>query len=260
MNKTYDVIIGGAGPVGLFLACELGMAGISVLVLEQETKISSPLKAMPLGMRGLNTLSIEAFYRRGLIGKIFDPGEERPTNIVKTSSFQFGGHFAGIMVDANKLDLSRWKYRLPGPSLLPGATNPERLTTVLPERAENLGVTILRSGVTGLTQDSDAVTVQSSVRSFRGKYLVGCDGGRSTIRKASGFEFVGTDPEFTGYATLCELDNSEKLKPGFQVTPWGMYIFVNQGHFFVVDFDGGTFDRAMQATAPTSTRHWARKV
>ena len=63
----YDVIIAGAGPVGLLLACELRLAGVSVLVLEKMADPNSPLKGGPTGGRGLNIPSIEVFYRRGLL-------------------------------------------------------------------------------------------------------------------------------------------------------------------------------------------------
>ena len=64
---VYDVVIAGGGPVGLFLACELQLAGMSVLVLERMEDHRSPLKAGWMGMRGLNFPSVEAFYRRGLL-------------------------------------------------------------------------------------------------------------------------------------------------------------------------------------------------
>ena len=63
----YDVVIAGAGPVGSLLACELRLAGVSVLVLEKMPDPNSPLKGGPTGGRGLNIPSIEAFYRRGLL-------------------------------------------------------------------------------------------------------------------------------------------------------------------------------------------------
>lgn len=69
----YDVVIAGAGPVGLFLACELRLADLSVLVLEQAEDPSSPLKRLPFGMRGLSAPTIEAFYRRGLLNNIATP-------------------------------------------------------------------------------------------------------------------------------------------------------------------------------------------
>ncbi|MGN6091551.1 MAG: FAD-dependent monooxygenase, partial [Luteibacter jiangsuensis] len=66
-SHPIDVVVAGAGPVGLFLACELGLAGLSVTVLEQAGDPHSPLKRLPLGMRGLSVSTIEAFYRRGML-------------------------------------------------------------------------------------------------------------------------------------------------------------------------------------------------
>lgn len=249
MSQLYDVIIVGAGPIGLFLACELGLAHASVLVLEQDLSPESPWKVAPLGYRGLNTLSVEALYRRGLLSKFFDPSK-RATSFQKTPGFQFGGHFAGIMLDANKLDLTRWKYRLPGPALVPGPTTLERVETTLAERAESLGVTIVRGhGVTKIVeQDDDSVTVEAGEnRSFRGKWLVGCDGGRSVIRKAAGFNFVGTEAKFTGYAVKCDFDHPEKLNQGFHTTKTGMYI-IGLGTLHLVDFDDAAFDRTQEIT------------
>ncbi|KAK1772062.1 FAD binding domain-containing protein [Phialemonium atrogriseum] len=251
MSQPYDVIIAGAGPIGLFLACELRLAGASVLVLERDPRPESPFKVEPLGFRGINTVSIEGFYRRGLLNKVFDPSE-RSSFFQKQPGFKFGGHFAGMMFNANKLELDRWKYRLQGPALLPGPTTIERIETALTERAESLGVTILRGhGVTEIAaQDDDSVTVEAGEnQSFRGKWLVGCDGGRSTVRKAAGFDFVGTEAKFTGYAVECELDHSEKLKPGFNATNTGMYVFGGPAGFVhLVDFDGAAFDRTQEIT------------
>jgi 2-polyprenyl-6-methoxyphenol hydroxylase-like FAD-dependent oxidoreductase len=69
----YDVLIAGAGPVGLFLACELRLGGLSILVLEQAEDPRSPLKRLPFGMRGLSAPTIEAFYRRGLLDDVAAP-------------------------------------------------------------------------------------------------------------------------------------------------------------------------------------------
>src|SRR5262252_8697530 len=69
-GMAYDVVIAGGGPVGLFLACELGLAGVSVLVLEQMEDPHSPLKESWMGMRGLNFPSVEAFYRRGMLEEV----------------------------------------------------------------------------------------------------------------------------------------------------------------------------------------------
>ncbi|HBS56840.1 MAG TPA: FAD-dependent oxidoreductase, partial [Stenotrophomonas sp.] len=63
----YDVVIAGAGPVGLFLAAELAQGGAQVLVLEQSAEADTPLKRLPFGLRGLNAPTLEALDRRGLL-------------------------------------------------------------------------------------------------------------------------------------------------------------------------------------------------
>ena len=252
MTKLYDVVIAGAGPVGLFLACELRLAHASVLVLERDNKSDSPWKDPALGRRGMNTLSTEHFYRRGLLNSLFNSGE-RPLAFQTKPGFQFGGHFAGIPVNANKLDLSRHKYLFNGPSLIPALTSINTVEEVLTERAESLGVTIIRNdGLTKISeQDDNSVTVEAGEDgTFKGRWLVGCDGGRSTVRKAAGFDFVGTEATFTGYAAKCEWDHPERLKPGFHHSKNGFYITVGPGILYLTDFDGGAFDRSQPITQP----------
>ncbi|KAI1408732.1 monooxygenase [Hypoxylon sp. FL1857] len=247
MSNSYDVIVAGAGPIGLFLACELKMANVSVLVLERDATPESPWKAEPLGLRGLNTVSLESFYRRGMLDKV--ASRDRPDFFKKGPGFQFGGHFAGMLLNANKLEMSRYKYRLPGPALVPNGSTMQKVEKALTERAESLGATILRGkGVTGVSQDDDSVTVEAGGETFHAKWLVGCDGGRSTVRKTAGFDFIGTDPECTGYAFWAELDHPEKLKPGFQPSVGGMYIVGHLGNMYLLDFDGGAFHRTKEIT------------
>lgn len=249
MSTHYDVIIAGAGPIGLFLACELGLRSASVLVLERDARPKSLWKVEPLGVRGLNTSSVESLYRRGLLGKLFEL-ETRPLSYQKRPGFQFGGHFAGVMLDANKFELDRWKYRLPGPALLGGATTIDELERLLSEHAVTLDIDIRRGcGVTNIdTQDANSVRVEAGDLSFHCKWLVGCDGGRSMVRKLAGFDFVGTDPQLTGYAVSCDWDHPEKLKPGFHVTDKGMHIIRPPNALYMMDFDGGAFNRTSEIT------------
>ncbi|KAJ9627989.1 hypothetical protein H2203_003208 [Taxawa tesnikishii (nom. ined.)] len=251
MDNSFDVIIAGAGPVGLFLACELALAGVSALVLERETSPESPdpWKNGQLGRRGLQPPSVEAFYRRGMLKKLVGDSEDRPNKPEKTpGKFQFVGHFAGLMLDANKVDFSRWKYHLPGPAFLPAPSTSGHVEAVLFERAQILGVPVLRgTGISHFSDEGETVKVQAGDQEFTAKWLVGCDGGRSFVRKAAGIEFAGTDAEFTGYIAMCELDKPELLKPGFQHTKNGMYIKAGPNNYYAIDFDMG-WDRSQEVT------------
>jgi 2-polyprenyl-6-methoxyphenol hydroxylase-like FAD-dependent oxidoreductase len=256
---VYDVVIAGAGPVGLFLACEVGLRGLSTLVLERMESPQSPLKASWMGMRGLNFPSVEAFYRRGMLPEVrrsslaWMDAADAPgfrLNNAPSSGPRFAGHFAGIMLDASKIDFSGQKYVVPGPGTTGGLVSLEGIEEVLAERAEKLGVIIKRGmTVTDFTESQDTVLVQAGDSTFEAKWLVGCDGGRSTVRKVAGFEFAGTDPELTGYTASVEIADPEKLRPGFNLTKTGMYIHgPGPGRIGMLDFDDATFDRTQEIT------------
>jgi 2-polyprenyl-6-methoxyphenol hydroxylase-like FAD-dependent oxidoreductase len=98
-----------------------------------------------------------------------------------------------------------------------------------------------------LASDAD-VAVHAGGETFHGRWLVGCDGGRSSIRKAGGFEFVGTDPEFTGYSVEVEVADPQALRPGRHYTPAGMYTYARAGTIAMVEFDGGAFHRIQPIT------------
>jgi 2-polyprenyl-6-methoxyphenol hydroxylase-like FAD-dependent oxidoreductase len=251
-SKIYDVVVAGAGPVGLFLACELRLAGVTVLVLEQAEDSHATLKGLPFGIRGLSAPTIEAFYRRGLLGDIEQP---RPSSDHSRSAGvpaphwmnqrrRPGGHFAGIQFFLDNVEPSKWPYRLPSPAGTNMATTMERTEGVLSARAQSLGVEIKRGvAVDGFDQPADRVTVRAGGNTFTGRWLVGCDGGRSNVRKAGGFKFTGTEPEFTGYSVEVELLDSDKLATGRHYTPTGMYTYQAPGTIAMVDFDGGAFHR-----------------
>jgi 2-polyprenyl-6-methoxyphenol hydroxylase-like FAD-dependent oxidoreductase len=166
----YDVIIAGAGPVGLFLACELRLRQLSVLVLEQLEDPRSPLKRLPFGMRGLWGPSIEAFYRRGLLDQIAAQpraddkaaGPPRPGSMAPGSQRRGpAGHFAGIQFDYSNIDSSRWTYRLPGPADTQLGSEMEHLERVLSAHALSVGVEIERGhGVEGFEASNDEITVR----------------------------------------------------------------------------------------------------
>jgi 2-polyprenyl-6-methoxyphenol hydroxylase-like FAD-dependent oxidoreductase len=262
---VYDVIIAGAGPVGLFLACELRLAKLSVLVLERLEDPHSPLKRLPFGMRGLSGPSIEAFYRRGLLDQIASPRRAddgapgQPSSGSMASGPQRrgpGGHFAGIPFDSSNIDSSRWTYRLPGPANTHLGVEMEHLERVLAAHALSIGVEIHRGhGVDGFEAANDEVTLHAGGDRVRARWLVGCDGGRSTVRKEGGFEFVGTEPEFTGYSVQVDIADPSMLPLGrhhtflpFLKGTTGVYTQWQPGTIAIVDFDGGAFHRTQPIT------------
>jgi 2-polyprenyl-6-methoxyphenol hydroxylase-like FAD-dependent oxidoreductase len=159
------------------------------------------------------------------------------------------GHFAGIQFDYRNIDSSRWRYRLPGPADTQLGSEMEHLERVLAAQALSVGVEIQRGhGVEGFDFSNDEITVRAGEQRVRARWLVGCDGGRSTIRKQGGFEFVGTEPEFTGYSVQVEIADPEKLPLGRHSTPTGMYTQWQPGVIAMVDFDGGAFHRTQPVT------------
>ncbi|MEN0053308.1 MAG: FAD-dependent monooxygenase [Mucilaginibacter sp.] len=242
-QPIYNAIISGAGPVGLFLACELALAKCSVLILEKANDAYSPLKQLPFGIRGLSAPTIEALYRRGLLQELeIRKRLKNPhLNAIQGPRRQVG-HFAGIPFHEGDVDTTQWMYRLPGSTETSLISEMEELETVLTRRAETLGVQIRHGvSVTGFTQTDNGVTVQSGDLSFQAQWLVGCDGSRSVVRKVGGFDFAGTEPEFTGYTAKVDIADPQKLSPGRVVTSTGMYIQSQPGYVVIQDFDNGAF-------------------
>ncbi|WP_458091025.1 FAD-dependent oxidoreductase [Streptomyces malaysiensis] len=252
----YDVIIAGAGPVGLFLANELALSGCSVLVLERDREPSSPLKALPLGMRGLTAASAETFYRRGLLEAMVKASGVTAEKVgadpeaIEAPAPREVSHFAGMTLDAADIDAAALPFRLPSPAMEGFMTSLEAVGAVLSERAAALGVEIVRGApVTAVAQDDEAVVVTAGGTEHRARWLVGCDGGRSAVRELTGFDFVGTEPLFTGYVAHATFADPQRLPLGFNLTPTGMYLRTPfEGHLGMMDFDGGTFDRSRPLT------------
>lgn len=248
----HDVLIVGAGPVGLFLACELGLAGCSVLVLEREPEPGSPWRAHPLGSRGLSPGSAEAFHRRGMLHPLLEASgvHDQGVDADGPSPPRGVGHFAGIMLDPAGVDLAALPFRLPGPAADGLFTNLEAVETVLAERADKLGVEIRRGvTVTDVVQDDESVVAHTGEQAYAARWLVGCDGGRSAVRGRAGFAFVGTEPQFTGYVMVAEVTGPDELPRGVHLTPQGMYLRLSDEHIGMMDCDGGAYDRTRQPTA-----------
>ncbi|CAI9120624.1 FAD-dependent monooxygenase [Brytella acorum] len=243
---TCDVLIIGAGPVGLFLACELALAGCSVQILEQASDASTSLKRAPFGLRGLSVATMEIFDRRGLLMPLKARIPER--DIASAASWmrqtrQPAGHFAGIDFFMDQIDQTQWAHRLPS-TISPMAADLESIEAVLKDRALTLGVVVSYGiSVSEIHATDKDVSVRADDKVFRGNWLVGCDGGRSSVRKAAGFGFTGTDPEFTGYFARVELADPRILPAGHHDTPTGTYIFDPPDMIRMVEFDEGVCHR-----------------
>jgi len=250
----HEVIISGAGPVGLFLACELALAKCSVLILEKAEDPHTPLKQLPFGIRGLSAPSIEALDRRGLLDQLeLHKRLKNPHVNAGTGARRQVGHFAGIPFHEGDIDPTHWRYRLPSSTDTSLVSEMAELEAVLTRRALALGVEIKRGlAVTDFQQTEHGVTVHHGQQAFEARWLVGCDGSRSVVRKLGGFEFAGTEPEFTGYTARVEIADPEKLKPGRNLTATGMYLQSQPGYLMIQDFDGGAFHGSDQ---PITVEH-----
>lgn len=255
-QDIYDVVIAGAGPVGLFLACELRLFKLSVLVLERAETPHAPLKRLPFGMRGLSAPTLETLDRRGLLDEVIEAARADPI-ADKTATIPHwmqqprrpAGHFAGIEFHHGDIDTSKWPYRLSGSADTSMAVAVETLETVLARRAGATGCEIRRGLSADAFHESDgAVTVHAGGNTFRGRWLVGCDGGRSAIRKAGCFDFVGTGPEFTGYSVEVDIAEPDTLPPRPTLHIDGHVHLCAARH----DCDGGIRRRSV---SPPSPRH-----
>lgn len=166
----FDVIIAGCGPTGAILAAELRLHDVRVLVLEKETEPVSFVRVV-----GLHIRSIELMAMRGLLERILEHGRQRPA----------GGFFAAITKPAPKGLDSAHAYLL-------GIPQPV-INHLLEEHAIELGAQVRRGcPVAGFEQDDEGVTVElSDGKQLRSRYLIGCDGARSTVRKLLGVGFPG---------------------------------------------------------------------
>jgi len=188
-TPEHAVVIAGGGPTGMALAAELMLAGIDAVVVERRT--GHELESSRAG--GLHARTIEVFDQRGVADRFLAAGE----------AMQIVG-YSQIPLDLSDFP-SRHPYGL--------ALWQSHIERIMGEWIAELGVAMLRGReVVGLTQDDDGVDVAlGDGTALRARYVVGCDGGRSLVRKAAGIDFPGTDPTMSWILAEVEMDEEPEL-------------------------------------------------
>ena len=190
--SEHAVVIAGGGPTGMMLAAELTLAGTDVLIVERRPSF----RLESSRSRGLHSRTIEVLDQRGVVDRFLAEGEAMQVQA-----------FAGVRMDISDFP-TRHNY---GMALLQS-----HFERILAGWLDELGVPFLRERqVTGFTQDGSGVDVTlSDGTSLQAQFLVGCDGGRSVVRKAAGIEFAGWDP--TTRWIIAEVEMEEKPEFGLR--------------------------------------------
>ena len=192
--SEHAVVIAGGGPTGLMLAGELALAGVDVAIFER--RASQDVAGMRAG--GLHSRTIEMLDQRGIADRFISQG----------TVYKGALGFSMIRLDHSDFP-TRYNYAL--------GLWQSHIERILADWVHELKAPIhYGNSVTGFAQDERGVDVQlSDGKSLRAQYLVGCDGGRSTIRKTAGIEFPGSDP--TTSALIAEVELAE------EPNEWGIH-------------------------------------
>jgi 3-(3-hydroxy-phenyl)propionate hydroxylase len=199
--KEHAVVIAGGGPTGLMLAGELALAGVDVAIVERRP--NQELAGWRAG--GLSSRTLEVFDQRGIVERFLAEGQRA----------QVAG-FATMHFDISDFP-TRHNYGL--------ALRQKHVERILAGWISELAVPIYRNReLTNFAQDDTGVTIElSDGASLQASYLVGCDGGRSLVRKVAGIEFRGWDA--TTSSILAEAEMAEEPPLGIHHTAHGIHAF-----------------------------------
>ncbi|MFJ4006566.1 FAD-dependent monooxygenase [Streptomyces sp. NPDC090023] len=258
----HDVVVVGAGPVGLMLACELRTAGVSVVVLDRLARADPAIRAGSIG-----PLAVEALRRRGFEKELLAAEQDTLARYAEMAAATADGageettspreHFAGL----DKIDSSRYE----GAGRRRMRVEQPTLVEILLRGAEALGVEVRREhDVVEVRQDSAGVVVTAETPGGRhevpGRYVVGCDGGDSAVRRLTGFDFLGTPATVTGRRGVVELADPSALSPGFEYGPGGVLVYgLGVNRVATLEFDGPPED-VMRPLTTAELRESVRRV
>ena len=195
----HAVVIAGGGPTGLMLAGELALAGVDVAIVER--RANQELIGHRAG--GLHARTIEVFDQRGIAERFLSQGK-----VAQVVGFNLVPLDISDFPTRHNYGLGLWQNHI------------ER---ILAEWVGELAVPIYRErDVVGFTQDETGVDVAlSDGQSLRAQYLVGCDGGRSVVRKSAGIDFAGWDPTISWM--IAEVEMTEEPARGFRSDAVGVH-------------------------------------
>jgi 2-polyprenyl-6-methoxyphenol hydroxylase-like FAD-dependent oxidoreductase len=220
------VLVAGAGPTGMMLAAELALAGVDVTIVERRPTAD----LLGSRARGLHSRSIEVLDQRGVAERFLSQGYTVPVV-----------GFAGAQLDVGDFP-SRHNYTL--------ALRQDRFEQILAQWIDELAIPVRRAlAVVGLTQDGSGVDVELSDGStVRAHYVVGCDGGRSVVRRAAGIEFPGSDATISNIIAEVELAHEPPV--------WGIHRDAIGIHALSKSENGGAVgvlitERYLSTTEPT---------
>ena len=198
MRMSHAVVIAGGGPTGLMLAGELALAGVDVAIVER--RLNQDLAGSRAG--GLHSRTIEILDQRGIADRFLSEGQ-----IAQVAGF------ASVRLDISDFP-TRHPYGL--------ALWQNHIERILAGWVGELPVTFYRGReMTGLVQDDAGVDIAlADGGSLRADYLVGCDGGRSVVRKAAGIAFPGWDP--TTSSLIAQVEMTEEPELGIRRTSSGV--------------------------------------
>src|SRR2546421_4427773 len=199
--SEHAVVIAGGGPTGLMLAGELALAGVDVAIVER--RASQELAGSRAG--GVHSRTIEVLDRRGIADRFLAQGQ-----VAQVAGFAMIRLDISDFPTRHNYGLGLWQNHIEG---------------ILAGWVDELRVPIYYgSEVTGFAQDDTGVDVElSDGQSLRAEYLVGCDGGRSLIRKTAGIEFPGWDP--TTSSLIAEVELAEEPEWGIHTDDIGVHSF-----------------------------------
>ena len=248
-----DVIVVGGGPTGLLLAGELKLAGAEPLVLEAADDLERRTRSFHL--RGANVRSVQTLALRGLdvpviaeqramfawiAAELGTDGAGRVGSVLTLlEDGRARGHFSLIPLRTEPND-DRWVV-----------LQPHRLEQVLADWVASLGVEVrMGSEVVDVVDEGPAVVARlADGRSVRAAYLVGCDGGRSVVRKSTSIDFVGTDATMTGRLAAVSVADPSALRSNPRSPGGFLEVSMIPGEIATIEFTGGPPERYAPLTA-----------